>query len=616
MKTALIIHGHFYQPPRENPKTGIVPKQQSASPFDNWNEAVFKTCYEPNAFSRYLTSDGKVDSIYNNYCTISSNFGPTLLNWIDDTHPAFIEKLREADRASIGKFGHSCFIAQTYNHTILPLDSKKNKKIQIQWALEDYRVRFGHESEGFWCSECAIDKYTVDELAEAGIKFVILSPWQVESINGEKLNGNPAPCNRPFIINGNKHRIAAFFYNAEYASGISFGHFLTDADKLYQNLVNWRTVNKQPKLLTWATDGEIYGHHEPFGDMALAALIKKVNNGDDFYFTNFGAYLEKNPPKEIAELYLGEDGRGSSWSCCHGVKRWDCDCGCHTGGDESWNQEWRKPLRDALNTLESSIRKIYDDELKKILGYRTDTEKILINYKKVITKQVSEYEYVNRLCTRKSLSHKQIYKILTLLKAMKNVLFSFTSCGWFFNDISGIEPTQNISYAVYAILLVQKIRKNNFLETLCCELKKAKSNLDETTGESIAKLQMSKLKAAKRSALQSSDSKNTALGVIASSIYNQGNELQINSMTVVFNMMLDFFVGEFNNGTITDEKALQMLKILKTARIEHYNVDITALQNAVWEKREKLNRGIISDKMLTSVLQQLNLRTVNEDRRN
>ncbi len=491
MKTALIIHGHFYQPPREDPSTGIVGTQISAKPYKNWNEAIYRTCYKPNAYSRYLTPNGKIESIYNNYSTISSNFGPTLLNWMDDEHHHFIDKLREADEESIRKWGHSNFIAQTYNHIILPLASRQDKNIQIQWALEDYQVRFGHESEGFWCAECAIDEETVDILAENNIKFVILSPWQVQSINGRKLaEGECAPSDRPFILKGKERTIAAFFYNGDFASGISFGHLLRDADELYGNIVEYRKNNNNPKLLTWATDGEIYGHHEPFGDMALAALIKKVNEGNQFYFTNFAKYLEDNPPKETVTLWLGEDEKGSSWSCSHGVKRWYTDCGCHTGGNENWKQTWRKPLRTAFENLETTGRQIFAENIHRILGPGSDPESVLLNYKKVLSRRVSPQEYINSLKTDegKEIDQESAQDIAVLLDTMKNIFFSFTSCGWFFNDISGIEPSQDISYAVFAATNLQKFTHYPVISTLLKDLREAKSNIASAgSGETIAR---------------------------------------------------------------------------------------------------------------------------------
>lgn len=496
MKTYLIIHGHFYQPPRENPYTGILEDQASAKPFDNWNEAIFKTCYEPNAYSRYLDNYGKIKSISNNYSTISANFGPTLLNWIDKEHPEFSKKLIEADKESLCKTGHSNFIAQCYNHVILPLESKEIRRIQIQWALDDYYSRFKHKAEGFWCSECAINKDTIDDLAAAGIKFVILSPWQAVSINNKKLNGKPAPSDKPFIIRGNKSSISAFFYDPDLASGISFGHLLRDADHLFEVLKKTKEEKNNPKLITCATDGEIYGHHEPFGDMALAALIKKVEASDDFEFTNYAAYLEKNPAKDYAELSAGDDGLGSSWSCSHGVGRWYRDCGCHTGGDDLWNQKWRTGMRNAFKNLELRAFSIFTREIHKILGHNTNPVDILLSYSQVLCygKTIKEFISSFRKEDNSVLSDSEKENLAVLLDAMKNVMFMYTSCGWFFNDISGLEPRQNILYAVYASNALSRFETYSLKNDLLKDLRTTLSNIpSEGNGEDIAKRSQEKI---------------------------------------------------------------------------------------------------------------------------
>ncbi len=496
MKTSIIIHGHFYQPPRENPYTGMVQEQQSANPYANWNEAVFATCYMPNAWSRYLSPDGKIVSITNNYCSISSNFGPTLLNWIKEEHPDFIEKLIEADKYSIEKTGHSNFLAQCYNHTIMPLDSAEIKQVETAWALKHYKSIFGHEPEGFWCSECAINKETIDILSENGIKFVVLSPWQAESINGIRLKGSPAPCDRPFIIKGKSGQLAAFFYDPELASGISFGHLLRDADSLYGKLCEMKN-RKNPALIHWATDGEIYGHHEAFGDMALAALIKKIEEGRLFELTNYGAYLESHPATETAELRTGSDGLGSSWSCIHGVGRWYKDCGCHTGGDENWNQKWRGPLRTAFKNLEITGMEIFSKNVEKILG-RTDYVNLLKDYGAVLSGEITQEAFTSSLRKKTiiMLTGKERTDIAILLEAIKNILFSFTSCGWFFNDVSGIEPRQNITYALAACSLLQKFTDKDLQAELLQDLKEAVSNIKtEGNASDIARKSIPKIPA-------------------------------------------------------------------------------------------------------------------------
>ncbi|MCF0262841.1 MAG: DUF3536 domain-containing protein, partial [Sphaerochaetaceae bacterium] len=397
MKTSIIIHGHFYQPPRENPYTGIVPNQSSAKPSANWNEAIYKTCYRPNAVSRYLATDGSIKTIYNNYINISSNLGQTLLDWIDSAHPGFMSKLLKADKESIKKFGHSSIMAQGFNHTIMPLDSTSTKRIQTVWAIESYKMRFGHAPEGLWLAECAIDEETVDILAENNIRYVILAPWQGVAIDGVSTNGAPMPSDRAFIIKGKKGSINAFFYDGEFASGVSFGHMLRDADAMFDRLCKKRKERNNPVLIHWATDGEIYGHHEPFGDMGLAAFIRKISESNEFEIDNYASFLDKHPATEVATLGKGEEGLGTSWSCSHGVGRWMRNCGCHTGGDDSWNQEWRGPLRKAFNNLENKVRDLLDAKMKGILGQETSYEDIILGYKAVVSHKQTVKEYVQSI---------------------------------------------------------------------------------------------------------------------------------------------------------------------------------------------------------------------------
>ena len=491
MKTSIIIHGHFYQPPRENPYTGVLPVQTSAKPYENWNEAIYQTCYKPNGASRYLSFDGKIDRIYNNYSSISTNMGQTLLDWIDEEHPAFIKRLTTADRESIKTFGHSTFMAQGFNHTIMPLDCEHTKRIQTHWAIESYKQRFGHAPEGFWLAECAIDEETVDVLAEYGIKFVVLAPWQAIAIDGVALNGKPMPSDRAFIIKGkNGGTLNAFFYNGEFASGVSFGHMLRDADAMFKRLKEARKEMGNPALISWATDGEIYGHHEPFGDMGLAALIKKINESSEFKIDNFASYLEKHPATEVATLGGGDDGKGTSWSCMHGVGRWERDCGCHTGGEEGWNQKWRKPLRKAFNNLEDSGRKVIDAKVHEIFGKDADYQQLTLDYADVVShrKTVRQFMDEQRKTDGSELKEDEKVVIASLLEAFKNIMFSYTSCGWFFNDLGGIEPRQNISYGVYAATILDQYCDRAIKEKLLADLSKAKGNVAEDgTGEDIAR---------------------------------------------------------------------------------------------------------------------------------
>ena len=381
MKNNLIIHGHFYQPPRENPWIGLIPRQKSASPYENWNRKITKECYAANTYSRFLDANGSIVDIINNYTYISFNFGPTLLNWLMSYAPTIYAQILEADRLSLNNnAGHGNAIAQAYNHSILPLCSLEDAETQIIWGLKYFESRFNRSSEGFWLPEAAVNSSIIDLLIKQKIKFIILSPWQAEAFcplgskKWKPLGDNPIPSDRVYRIDRPQGSIAVFFYNHQLAHGISFEHYLTDADRLYEKLLTFRHTARPDHLVNIATDGEIYGHHEPFGDMCLAALVRIIDRENDFTLSNYGRYLEEHPPTYLAQLKEGENNLGTSWSCFHGVDRWYRDCGCTTGGKEGWNQKWRAPLRDALIHLRDSLKNIFINEIPNFSG--TDPQKI------------------------------------------------------------------------------------------------------------------------------------------------------------------------------------------------------------------------------------------------
>lgn len=494
-KTSLILHGHFYQPPRENPQTGLIGKQLTASPFPDWNERIHADCYKANSLSRYLSGVRRILSLTNNYTYLSFNFGPTLLSWMEKYHQNTYQLILEADRLSKERLGFGNAIAQAYNHTILPLCTEEDARVQIRWGLEDFSRRFSRKADGIWLPETAINPMVIDILAEEGVSYVILSPWQCKAIEDKKkgrieLEGRAAPYDRPFLLQGAKGKtISAFFYNPQLAEGISFGHYLRDADSLYQRLVAIREDEK-PNLIHTATDGEIYGHHEPYGDMALAALIKKVEERDDFTFTNYAAYLKDHPATELAYLHEGEDKKGTSWSCSHGVSRWYKDCGCHTGGEESWNQAWRTPLRLAFDNLSREIDVIFADEVQKILGKGLDPKELLYPFSAVASQLKDMDSFLSSFTDDAEKKH----TLAMLLEGQKYKHFSYTSCGWFFNDLAGLEPKQNIAYALMAVDLYNPFSKKDLLEQLLGDLEKAKANRKQDgNGKTIAKELMNAL---------------------------------------------------------------------------------------------------------------------------
>ena len=481
-KTSLILHGHFYQPPRENPFTGRMPKQDSAAPYLDWNERIYKDCYSSNAHSRYLSPEGRIISITNNFSYISFNFGPTLLSWMEKEHPMMIELLKEADKASIRRLGHGNAIAQAFNHTILPLDKYDDARLQIEWGAMDFENRFSRKPEGMWLPEAAINGNVIDLLAEEGIRFVILSPWQcraVENASGTvtQLQGKPAPYWEPYILQGRTGKeITAFFYHPGLAEGISFGHMLRSADNLYDTIRSIRDSEKRPLIHT-ATDGEIYGHHEPYGDMALAALIRKVEERDDFVMDNYASYLDRHPATLHAELHAGEDGLGTSWSCSHGVSRWYKDCGCSTGSQSGWNQAWRTPLRNGLRNLADKLDGIFSTEIKRIFGDKITPDEILRMAGAEFTGKMTMRSFIESLHKKLSFASTYDVELARLLSGIKSRHFSFTSCGFFFAELSGIEPRQDIKYALYAIRMFQPYYQGDLLYPFLSDLRKAKSNI-------------------------------------------------------------------------------------------------------------------------------------------
>lgn len=498
-KTSLILHGHFYQPPRENPQTLVIPKQSSASPFEDWNERIYNDCYDANSHSRYLSENGKILSLTNNYEYISFNFGPTLLHFLDEKHPEATESLLEADRASIKRLGYGNAMAQSFNHTILPLDKEEDARLQIEWGIKDFQFHYKRDPDGMWLPECGINNKVVDLLSEAGIKFVVLSPWQCRAIDDDngniiELNGNAAPYYEPFILRGEKGKeIAAFFYHPGLAEGISFGHLLRNADNLYSSILSIKQ-SEGKALIHTATDGEIYGHHEPYGDMALAALIKKVNERDDFILDNYASYLAKHKAVKHAYLKDGEEGKGTSWSCSHGVSRWYKDCGCHTGGEDGWNQRWRTGLRGSLNNLSDKLSSIFDSEVNKIFKEALSSYELLIKAGRLYSTEINAEEFLKELHAKYKFSEKDDEKLLNMLSGMKNKHYSFTSCGFFFSDISGIEPRQDISYALYAIKMSQPYTDEDLALPFLSDLKAAKSNIKNIgSGMNIAQEEMKTL---------------------------------------------------------------------------------------------------------------------------
>jgi hypothetical protein len=483
MKNKVIIHAHFYQPPREDPWSGVVPFQESAQPYHDWNQRITKECYAANGMSRILNPFGQITDIVNNYRHISFNFGPTLLNWLKANAPYVYENIIIADRLSLAQNNnHGNAIAQAYNHTILPLATDDDAKTQIKWGLADFEANFNRKAEGMWLPEAAINPQVIDTLIREKVAFIILSPWQAEAIcpigsnKWQPLTNTPVPTGRAYRIDRPDGSINVFFYNHILAHGISFEHYLRNADKLYEHFLSFRQNADPTHLVNVATDGEVYGHHEPFGDMCLSAFCKILEAKDEFVLTNYGAYLEQNPPTYLVKLKEGENSLGTSWSCFHGVSRWFRNCGCTTGGEAHWNQEWRTPLRNAFNFLNNKLKDVF---VKQMSALSTANPMDIRNdYISVLTGKTERDAFAAQKIDKADSSQAAVRSVFfTLLEQQKFCQFMFTSCGWFFSEISGIEATQNLKYAIKAYDLFSGPGGHDILSAFLSEIETARSNI-------------------------------------------------------------------------------------------------------------------------------------------
>lgn len=482
-KTALIIHGHFYQPPRENPWTGEVEREIGAAPYHDWNERIHAECYAANAAARVG------DQTVNNYAHISFNFGPTLLSWLEKHHPTTYQSIIDADKESAHRrSGHGNAIAQAYGHAILPLCNDRDRLTQVVWGVADFRHRFGREPESMWLPETAVDRATLELLIEQGLRYVILAPSQASryrAIGAEQwhdatdssIDGSRAYSY--FHRDGSGRSIAIFFYDGPLARAIAFEKALTSSERLVRTI---KSSSAGKALVNIATDGETYGHHFKFGDLGLAHVLVVEAPDEGFWITNYGEFLDQYPPQHEVEISSGPLEEGTAWSCGHGVGRWLRNCGCHTGGEPGWNQEWRGPLRVALNYLRDRAAEGFEELGSKLLKAPWDARNAYID---VLLKRISPRDFLARHA-KQAFSPADEIRAFTLLEMQRNALLMFTSCGWFFYDISGIETIQILKYAARVIELSDQLGIPSHRKTFLDLLAEARSNIaDKGTGADI-----------------------------------------------------------------------------------------------------------------------------------
>ena len=479
----LAIHGHFYQPPRENPWLEAVELQPSALPCHDWNERVNNECYAPNSVSKVVNNKNEVMSIVNNYEYMSFNFGPTLLSWMEEFAPTAYERIIKADIKSVEDHnGHGNAIAQVYNHMIMPLANELDKQTQVKWGIKDFEYRFGRKPEGMWMAETAVDDDTLRVLEENGIKFTILSPFQAKCVKKIDENnwqdvswGNidPARSYRYYIKSAPGKFIDLFFYDGAISKSVAFDELLTDGNKFLKRLQDGISYDRNyPQLVNIATDGESYGHHTKFGDMALAFVMAMKVKDSGFTVTNYAEYLDKY--RSDWQVQIKDV---SSWSCSHGVGRWCEDCGCSTGGHAGWNQKWRRPLRDAMDYLRDSVTPLFKEYGQK---YFKDFLSARYNYIDVILdRSITNVRQFQQEYFLPDLSEEDKVNAMKLLEMQRQAMLMYTSCGWFFCEISGIETVQIMKYAARVIQLAQDFTDNDF-ETKYLEiLSAAQSNYKE-----------------------------------------------------------------------------------------------------------------------------------------
>ncbi|MEK9628168.1 MAG: DUF3536 domain-containing protein [Nitrospinota bacterium] len=473
----ICIHAHFYQPPRENPWTQEIEIQDSAAPYKNWNKRITEECYAPNAKARILDEDLRIKKIVNNYSRISFNFSPTLLSWLESNSPETYQAILDADKESQKLFsGHGSALAQPYYHMIMPLAKSSDKLTQIIWGIEDFKLRFKREPVGVWLPETAVDIETLDFLANEGIRFTVLAPGQAKKIrssensNWMSVNEETLDTTRPYkqkLPSGRE--ISIFFYNKNVSHQVAFENLLSNGDKFFNNLISqFSTDSGKTELVHPATDGESYGHHHKFGEMTLAYTLDRLMNHDSYSLVNYSKYLADYPATwEVGIL------ENTSWSCAHGIERWRSDCGCHTGGEEGWTQAWRKPLREALDELREQLDKKFEETLNPLLKNPSEARNEFVQ---LILHTESVEKFLGKHASFRLDASKKI-KVLKWMEIQRHAMLMYTSCGWFFNDVSGIETVQILRYASYALDLYSQLDgvslESSFIETL----KKARSNI-------------------------------------------------------------------------------------------------------------------------------------------
>lgn len=475
------IHAHFYQPPRENPWLEAIEIQDSAYPYHDWNERVTAECYAPNAAARILDGEQKIIEIVNNYSKISFDFGPTLISWIEAKIPRLYKAIQAADKATCERFGgHGAAMAQGYNHMILPLANKRDRETQIIWGIRDFEYRFGRYPEGMWLPEAAADIETLAVMARHRIRFTVLPPHAAKRVKppGKKewkdISGGRIDPSRAYLCKlPSGQSIVLFFFDGPISHAVAFENILMRGEDFAQRIIGgFSDERKGPQLTHIATDGETYGHHRAHGDMALSYALRHIETQKLAELTVYASFLETHPPTHEVEIV-----ENTSWSCVHGIERWRSNCGCNSGRP-GWNQEWRTPLRQAFDWLRDALAPKFEEASRALFA---DGWKARDEYVSVILNR--SRENVDRFLHEQAgheLNECERMHALKWMELQRHLMLMYTSCGWFFDELSGLETVQAIQYSGRAVQLAQSLFNDPKMEEeYLNKLAAAHSNIPE-----------------------------------------------------------------------------------------------------------------------------------------
>ncbi|HSJ15491.1 MAG TPA: DUF3536 domain-containing protein [Longimicrobiales bacterium] len=481
MNRSVCIHGHFYQPPRENPWLEAIEQQDSAYPYHDWNERVNAESYGPNGQARILDTEDRIIRIVNNYASISFDFGPTLLSWLEEHAPETYGAVLAADRAAVERHdGHGSAMAQAYNHAIMPLANARDRRTQVIWGQRDFEYRFGRRADGMWLPETGVDTASLEELAAHGVRFTVLAPHQAAAVRrlGDgpwtDVAGDRIDITRPYLCRLPSGReIVLFFYDGPGSRAVAFDGLLKNGERFANRLLGLFQHESRPQLVHIATDGETYGHHHRHGEMALAYAVHFLQQNQLADVTTYAAFLAANEPE--FEVRIVEN---SSWSCSHGLERWRSDCGCHTGGQPGWHQAWREPLRTALDWLRDQLTPPFERVGSELFQ---DPWAARDDYVDVILSRAANLRPFLARHARGELSDAERVRALKLMELQRHAMLMYTSCGWFFNEVSGIETVQVLQYASRAIQLAEDVLDLKLEADFMTRLERAPSNIAETS---------------------------------------------------------------------------------------------------------------------------------------